>query len=52
METSLTEQWDERFRERIQANASRITIPSEVAKRIVELEQSPEVPGQGENYRL
>ena len=52
METSLTEQWDERFRERIRANASRITVPSEAAKRIVELVQSPEVPGQGETYRL
>lgn len=50
METPLTLQWDPRLRDMIRANSQRITIPSEAAKRIVELAHDPKTPGGGEIY--
>jgi NAD(P)-dependent dehydrogenase (short-subunit alcohol dehydrogenase family) len=52
MKTSLTEKWDSRFREIIQAHSSRVTDPSAAARELVRLVQDAAVPGQGEDYPL
>jgi NAD(P)-dependent dehydrogenase (short-subunit alcohol dehydrogenase family) len=52
METSLTRQWDDRWREAIRSNSTRITVPAEAAARILELVENSAVPGCGENHSL
>jgi 3-oxoacyl-[acyl-carrier protein] reductase len=50
METPLTGQWDHRMRDAIREHAGRISIPPAAARQLVELAESDNVPGQGENY--
>ena len=50
MDTPLTRQWDDRLRQIISAHSERLTIPATAASRIVELAQSANTPGEGENY--
>jgi len=50
MKTSLTEKWDPRLREAIQAASTQTSNPLAAAKRVLELVESAEVPGQGEDY--
>jgi 3-oxoacyl-[acyl-carrier protein] reductase len=52
METSLTQQWDSRWREVIRHNSIRVTVPAEAAARIVALVGSVDVAGRGENYSV
>jgi 3-oxoacyl-[acyl-carrier protein] reductase len=51
MPTALTEKWDARLREIIQS-ASRITEPAAAARRLVELVESPDIAGQGEDHEI
>ena len=50
MDTPLTSQWDSRLRDVIRSNSTRITLPSEAAKRVLALLESSDLPGRGENY--
>lgn len=52
METSLTDQWDERLSGMIRSHSGRITVPKEAAAEVVRLAESAETPGKGENYPL
>jgi len=52
METPLTQQWDNRLRESIRANSTRLTVPAGAAARILELVQDEALPGSGENYSI
>ena len=49
MHTSLTERWETRWQEAIRAGASRITVPAQAGRRILELVDG-KVPGNGEDY--
>ena len=51
MNTPLTEQWDARLRTAIQS-AAHTTVPSEAARRVLELANDATTPGRGENYSL
>lgn len=51
MNTALTEKWEPRLREIIQAGSVN-TNPQQAAQRLVELVESAEVEGKGENYPL
>jgi hypothetical protein len=46
----LTAQWDARLREAVRSNSSRITLPTQAASRVIDLVESPAVPGRGEDY--
>jgi 3-oxoacyl-[acyl-carrier protein] reductase len=50
MDTALTLNWDFRFRESMQTNASRTTDPVVAARRLVELVEGEGTAGQGEDY--
>lgn len=52
METPLTEQWDFRMKEAMRSASSRITLPPEASRRIVELVESEAVAGHGEDYPI
>jgi NAD(P)-dependent dehydrogenase (short-subunit alcohol dehydrogenase family) len=52
MNTSLTARWDSRLRESIQAASKRITDPAAAAQRLLELVESADVAGCGEDYPL
>ena len=52
MDTPLTEGWNLRLRDAIRAASSRISIPAEAARRLVELVESASVAGQGEDYPI
>ena len=49
MATALTEKWDARLREAIQASA-RNTVPADAARRLVELVEGQATLGNGEDY--
>ena len=52
MDTGLTGRWDPRLRDTIRSASTRITIPAEASKRVVELVESQTVTGQGEDYPI
>ena len=52
METPLTQGWDSRIRETIRSMSTRVTVPAEAARRIVELTEDAATPGSGENYPI
>jgi 3-oxoacyl-[acyl-carrier protein] reductase len=52
MDTALTARWDDRLRDSIRSNSSRITDPAIAAARIVALVEDTTLAGQGEDYPL
>jgi NAD(P)-dependent dehydrogenase (short-subunit alcohol dehydrogenase family) len=52
MKTSLTDQWDSRFRDIIQTHSSRVTEPALAAAELVRLVEDEGIAGRGEDHPL